>query len=413
MPVFYLLQAGLSTLGIGWLVAGRFISIIALFAILLLVWRIIERYTGDKYAAWSCAGRGHSQPARFRDTIGQVDVLALAFSLASFYFYSCYRVAGENTVLLAAACSLAGLLTKQTVVAAPTTILFLLIARRPAKALQFAAIVAGLGGTILLGLNLWLDGRFLFNTVFANINPMAWYKVRWQMESAAIVLPPLLLIVALGGRAAIRAAQPPLVHRFHRGSISRHVRQNRLGYELPHRTVGGSHPLFLYRTPLSPLFALTFQQSKSWITLLLLPLGIYVVQNLRLDYRAVLSQAVIGCRMLAAQTAALRPYLSGGGRVLSADIDALLQAHRSIEVEPLGSRLLVEAGRVDSSPLSVDLQAARFSHILLYEDLAGAADYDPETPRLTLEQSELIRRRYQLVRRIPDRIAQVFLCMNQ
>ena len=60
MPSFYFLEAGLYRLGVPLLQAGRLISLSAFLAILWLLFRTIELYTGDKDAAWD--GRGSGGP---------------------------------------------------------------------------------------------------------------------------------------------------------------------------------------------------------------------------------------------------------------------------------------------------------------------------------------------------------------
>jgi len=402
MPVFYLLQTGLYRLGLSILPAGRLVSIAALLAILWLLWRTIELYTGDKYAAWTgLVLAGVTQQLLDWGTIAQVDMPAVAFSLASFYFYSRHRILGENTVLMAAACALAGLLTKQTAVAAPASIFLLLVASRPAKALQFAAVAGGLGGAMVLGLNAWLDGRFLANTVFTNMNQFAWEKLQHHLQSAAFALPPLLLVTALGARKAIRAGMgAPFVYLACALLIFLST-CGKIGSDTNYRIESVIALILCSCLALHALdfFQLSFRQSTSWITLLLLPLGVYAVHNLRVAAYAV-SERTARERKFAAQTAALQPHLAGNGRVLSTDINALFQARRPIEVEPLIYRLLVEAGRIDPAPLTNDLQAAAFSRILLYEDVNRPARSNPEIPSLTQVQSAIIRNRYRLTRHI-------------
>lgn len=403
MPVFYLLQAGLYNLGLPILLAGRLISIAALLAILWLLWRTVELYTGDKYAAWTgLVLAGVTPLLQEWGTIGKVDVLAVAFSLASFYLYSRHRILGEETLLMAAAWALAGLLTKQTTIAAPASIFLLLAVSRPAKALRFAAVVGGLGGAIVLGLNAWLNGRFLANTLFANLNPFAWEKFQLQLLSAALALAPLLLIIALGARKAIRAGMgAPFVYLA--GALLVFIPTcGKVGadtnYSLePVVAVILCSCLALHALHFFPLY---FRHSKSWITLLLLPIGVYAVYNLRATTFALLDRTARE-RKFVAQIAALQPDLTANGRLLSADSNAVLQADRAIEVEPIIYCQLVEAGRIDPAPLTNDLQASAFSRILLYEDVNQPPGLYLETPQFTQAQSAIIRNRYRLRTRIP------------
>jgi hypothetical protein len=403
MPVFYLLQTALHKLGLPILPAGRLVSIAALLVILWLLWRTVELYSGDKYAAWTgLVLAGVTQLLLGWGTVAQVDMLASACSLASFYFYSRHRILGANTVLMAAACALAGLLTKQTALAAPASIFLLLAASRPAKALQFAAVVGGLGGAIVLGLNAWLDGRFLANTFFANMNPFAWEKLRQHLEFVAFALPTLLLVTALGARKAIRAGMgAPFVY-LACALLVFLATCGKIGSDANYRVESVVALVLCSCLALHALdfFQLSFRQSRSWITLLLLPVGVYAVYNLRAATFALLERTGRE-REFAVQTAALQPRLAGNGRVLSTDINALFQARRSIEVEAFIYRLLVEAGRIDPAPLGNDLQAAAFSQILLYEDVNQPARSNPEIPRLTQAQLDIIRNRYRLTGHFP------------
>jgi hypothetical protein len=53
MPVFYTLIAGLYQVGVPVLAGGRLISLLALVAILCLVWRILFLHTEEKLCAWT------------------------------------------------------------------------------------------------------------------------------------------------------------------------------------------------------------------------------------------------------------------------------------------------------------------------------------------------------------------------
>jgi hypothetical protein len=212
MPLFYTAVAGMSRTGFPVQKAGRMLSVIAIAAILWLIWKIVLLYTQDRY----CAGTALALGAGIHllcwwGTVGQTDVPAIALSLGAFYQYSRYRICGEDRCIAAGLLAMAGLLTKQTVIAAPAAVFVLLALQRPRKAAAFAAIAGGAGGAIVLSLDAALDGRFLANTVFANINPFAWHKVAQHFDYARAAFP-------LSG--------------FCFGSIGSHVRQGGVRYEL-------------------------------------------------------------------------------------------------------------------------------------------------------------------------------------
>lgn len=403
MPVFYGLQAGLSLLGLPLLLAGRLLGIASLAAILWLLWRTIELYTADKFAATTgLVLAGLTQLLLSWGTVAQSDMLAIALSFASFYFYARYRVLGQDTIPVAALFALAGLLTKQTVIAAPAAIFLLLLTHRPAKALQFAAITGGLGAAIVLGLNYAMHGRFLANTLYANLNPFAWYKFQQHLQFAAFTVPTLLLIVLLGVRKAIRGGLGAPFLYFLFAALVFLGTCGKVGAGTNYRIESTIALILCSCLALHALdfFPLFFRQSKSWVTLLLLPVGIYAVQNLRFDVDNFLKESAYQ-REFSKQTAAVQPHLAGAKRVLSADTNVLIRTGRNLEVEPLIYRLLVEAGRIDPQPLDNDLRAAAFDSIVLYEDVSRPAGTDAEIPRLTPAQNAIIHGSYRLRAHIP------------
>lgn len=403
MPIFYGVTAGLVKAGLDPLLSGRVVSLLALVGVLGLLWQLVKLYTGSRLNAWlGVALAGSTQLVVGWGSTGQVDMLAMALSLAAFHQYARYQVEGRESLDWAAAFAVAGLFTKQTFVAAPAAIFVLLLWAAPRRAVRFALLVAGVGGAMVLGVNGLLEGRFLDNTVFANMNPFAWNKLQLPLQYFGIVLAPLGLVALAGAWASFRTPmRAPFVYLIFALSV----------FLLTAPKVGADSNYLIESAVLLVLcaccslealryFELTAAGSKSWVTLLVLPLALYAVQNLRVAVPGLVKR-VEREREFARQVEGLRPYLGGAGRVLSADSNALVQAGRSFEVEPLIYRLLVEAGRIDAGAVQRDLEEGGFESILLYEDLAAAADPDPEFPRLTAGQMETIRRRYELVKHVP------------
>ncbi len=403
MPLFYSLAAGLVKLGIPVLLADRSLSFVSLIALFWLVGRLGAVYgLPRREQRLTMALAGLTQILLGWGTVGQVDTMAIAFSLAAFYHYARFERLGAASLDWAAGWALAGLLTKQTVIAAPMAIFLLLLPRHRSAALRFALLVGGLGAALVLALNTMLDGRFLTNTVFANINPFALYKLRLPLEYFAIVLSPLLLPVLtslpaarrdgvlapylyLGLAAAVFLLTAPKV-----GADSNYLIESSILLVL-------AAMIGLNRLGFFDLFA---RGSQGWVTLLVLPLALFVVQNVRV---AVMDMETRWAReqRFAEQVVAVKPFLAVPGRVLSADSNSLMRTQRSFEVEPLIYRLLVEAGRIDGRRLEQDLDQGRFSTVILYDDVRAAIDPNPEFPRLTREQREAIRRRYELVKHVP------------
>jgi hypothetical protein len=403
MPVFYGLVAGLAKIGLSTLLGGRLISILALFVSFWLVWKLIELYTSDRLYAWLGVGLAGVTPVQLSwGTTGQVDMLAVTLALAAFYQYSRFHLLDEERLDWAAALAVAALFTKQTAIAAPTAIFVLLLWSHPRRAIRFALLTAGLGGAIVLALNALLDGRFLDNTLFANMNPFAWYKLQMSLEFIGVVLAPILLIVLAGlGTARKLPMRSAFVYLGFAQAVY-FLTAPKVGADSNYLIESNLLLIVCACCALSALnfFALFATGSKSWITLLMLPLGLFVVQNLRVSVSALAARIQRESRF-ADQVTGLRPYLDVKGRVLSADSNSLMRTGRSFEVEPLIYRLLVEAGRIEASPVSRDIENAAFESILLYEDLSKVNDPDPEIPRLTRDQMDAIRKRYQLVRHVP------------
>src|SRR6185369_13695727 len=196
MPTFYWLESGLIRVGLSAFQAGRWISLMALLGLIALSGKLVLLYTGDTNAAWvaSLATASSSLLASW-GTVGQVDTLAAFFAVAAFYQYSRFHVRGESTLWIAGVCALLALFTKQTMVAAPVAIFVLLWTRDRKKALTFGAIFGTGVAALLLGINAALDGRFLANTVFANMNPFSGAKFLAQFRYFASVSSGLLAIV--------------------------------------------------------------------------------------------------------------------------------------------------------------------------------------------------------------------------
>ena len=403
MPSFYVLVAGLNRIGLPVLVAGRLLSILALVAILFLIWRILLLYTADQLcAATGVCLAGMTQLLLGWGIVGQVDMLAIAFTLAAFHQYVRYSVSKADSLDWAAVFALAGLFTKQTVIAAPAVIFLMLLLENPKRAIRFAGIVAGLGGALVLGLNGWMQGRFLENTVFANLNPFALYKLNIHFKYMVVALLPLVPVAAVGLRLTLDTPMRASFAYLGCALAVFFLTAAKVGSDSNYQIETSVLLILCSCLSLHALnfFPLLLGRSRQWVTLLVLPLGLYVVQNLRVGTSG-LAQRVGRELSFRAQIEELSPYLSGTGKVLSTDSNALVHAKRRFEVEPLIYRLLVEAGRVDAGPVLRDLENAKFQAVLLYENLAESRDNDPEFPRLTSGQSDAIRQRYRLVKHLP------------
>ena len=130
-------------------------------------------------------------------------------------------------------------------------------------------------------------------------------------------------------------------------------------------------------------FPLLFAGDKGWVTLLQIPLLFHVVLNGAVTGKVALQR--VG-RDLARQDQfnALSTLIDPSSRLLSVEVDPLLQTGRLIEVEPLIYTLLVDAEMADPKPVLDDLRHGRFHRVFLYENLldANRPDLGLEVPSL-------------------------------
>jgi hypothetical protein len=403
MPLFYLLQAAFIKLGVPALIAGRLISFAALAGIFCLAWRLLMVYTKDPYYAWLgtilCAS---TSLLLSWGTVGQVDTLALFFSIAGFYYYSRHALQGDKTLILAAACVLLSLFTKQTYLACPVAIFVSLLFERPKTALRFAAGVGGVGLGLVFLINAAMHGRFLTNVIFADIFPFALEKIDQHIHYLLIGAGQLILIVLIGLRGNLRGARKaPLIYLAFSLSIlaltapkvgSDSNYQIELTFLLIVCSCLALHAL--------DFFPLLFRGSKVWITLLQAPLAIHLLLNYRITL-PFLAARFAKEKMFREQIVNLRPYFAGDGRVLSAETNALLHFRGRIEVEPLICKMLARTGVIDPEPLRRDLAQERFETVFLYQDLTRPEEIDLEVPSLPESQMNEIRRHYRLIKHIP------------
>jgi hypothetical protein len=148
-------------------------------------------------------------------------------------------------------------------------------------------------------------------------------------------------------------------------------------------------------------FSLIFRGSKTWITLLQIPLVMHVVLNYRIA-GPVLLGAISKEQQFRSQVAALGPHLADGGRVISTDHNIMIRLRGGLEVEPLIYKLLVASGVVDPEPVRRDIAARVFSTIILFEDVnRHEFEMHTEIPTLPPIQIEEVRKHYRLVDHIP------------
>jgi hypothetical protein len=403
MPLFYLLEAALIKAGLWAYTGARLISFAAMLGIFVLVRQLLLLYTRSQSCAWTgvilCAS---TSLILSWGTVGQVDTLAIFFAMLGFYQYSRYALEGEPTLLLAGVCVILACFTKQTAIACPAAIVALLWFRNRRAALLFAGGVGGFALLAVLAINTFTNGRFLASTLYANLNPFAWAKLWTHVHYILIGAGQLAIIAALGLGALRRHPGKAL---FLYLAFAMCV----LGVTAPKEGSDSNYQIestiLLVLCACVSLDALDFfpslmRNSKSWVTLLQLPLAIHLVLNYRIVEPFLVTRFARE-RQFRQQVAAERPYLADGGRVLSADINGVAHLRGYLEVEPLIYTWLVRAGRIDPQPVLRDIAAQTFSTIVLYRDVNRPFPPDLELVAFTDAQLDEIRKHYQLVAHIP------------
>jgi 4-amino-4-deoxy-L-arabinose transferase-like glycosyltransferase len=398
-PVLYLLEAGLSKVGLSTMTAGRLLSLVALLGILIVIWRLLVLYTGDRYCAWTgvllCASTANLV---FWGTVGQVDTLAVFCALAAFYQYSRYSIRGEATLIWAGILAVLSLFTKQTMIACPAAIFVLLWFQHRKVAVRFAAGFAATVLIIVLVIDTWLNGRFLANTVLANLNPFAIEKFNQHLRYLLIAAGQLIIVAVAGARQARRGGGVALFVYLGIAALVLTVTAAKVGSDLNYQIESTIALILCACVALHALdfFSLSFRGSKAWVTLLQIPLAVHLFVNFRAAGENVLTR-ISNEQEFRTQVAALRPYLSDGRRLLSTDYNSMARLRGSIEVEPLIYKLLVGAGVVNPEPLRLDLAAEAFATVLLSEDVFHR-EHEPAAEIATLPALQIaeIQKHYKL-----------------
>ncbi len=406
MPIFYTLDAGLIKLGVPAFLGGRIITMTAFFVLVTTCWRLTLVYTESQTLAWIAALLIGCNPLMFLwSEMGQVDVLAVSFAALSFFYFSRHYVRGEATLRWTTVFTLLALFTKQTMIAAPIAIFLLLFFRDRKKALLFGAAVIGIGGGLVLALNTAFHGNLLQDTVHGNMNPLSWWKFLTQLRYVSMLSGCLLAVVLLSFRKLACGNSVALCVYCVCTALVFLVTCGKVGSDTNYQlemTVAlvACAAVGLDRLRFLPLY---FARSRSWITLLVLPLAINMVNGFR-----VLPDLFAG-RIAEEQEARstlkeLRPYVPvEGGLVLSSDYNSMVRLRQRLDVEPLIYGLLVRAGAVDPEPVRRDLERGAFSTVILTDDVSKPAQTSfLELIILPESQREEIRRHYRLVKHIPN-----------
>jgi len=401
MPLFYTLEAGLIRLGLPAFAAGRLLTLAAFLGLIVVVSRTVRVYTKNQLCEWIAAITvGISPLMIYWGVVGQVDVLAIFFSAAAFYQFARYDVLGESTLWRTGLLIGLAMFTKQTAVAVPAAVFLTLCLRDWKLAVRFALAVGAAILAAVWALDLVLDGRFIQNTIFANMNPFQADKMIAQLQYFGGVCGGLLVIALASLRKqalapALYLLCAALVFLGTAAKVGSDTNyQLELSIALTICAVIGLHKLDYFR--------LHFAGSTRWITLLILPLGVHAAVGVRASANIFLARFA-NEKVFRAEIQGLRPYVAAtGGLVASTDFNAMVRLRERMDVEPLIYGILVRAGLVDPEPVRRDLERRAFSTVLLHEDVfQPPSARSAEIASLPAVQLAEIRSHYRLVAHVP------------
>ncbi len=404
-PIFYGLSGYFHRLGVPAYQSGRLISFAALLAAFWLGWRSLRILTDCRFAR--LAGlllAASTANLLYWGTVGQTDALAMCFSLAAFHSYLRFRKTAQTKSLLAAgAFVILAIFTKQTALAAPAAIaLSLLFDRKIRVGVLWSISVAAAVAAIAFTLNTMTHGGYFANAIFANINPMAWFKLQQQGQYLLLTGAGVILIAVVGARFALLRTLPIYIY----GGLSSAIflaTAAKIGSDLNYQMEMMLVLSLCAGTALGQIefFPSLFSARRTWVTLLQMPLLLHVALNILLSLRTAGERAVFE-PIRQQETETLKPYTTRPGRLLSVHYDSLVQDRGSIEVEPLIYTMLVRAGLSDPHPLTEALATRQFQTLILNEDLFAPTPIaiDAEFPRFPGEQIEAIRQNYRMVKHV-------------
>jgi hypothetical protein len=403
-PIFYAASGCLQRLGAGPYFSGRILSFAALLTSLWLCWKALGYLTTDRYArATGALLAASTSNILFWGTVGQVDMLAACCSLAALTLFLRYREQREiKSLVWSAILVILAIFTKQTSMAAGAAIGLTLLVEERRRGVYWIASVGVAAACIALALNAVTHGGYFSDAIVANINPFAWHKLGEQSQYLILTGAGVILTAVIGAWHVSRRSAPLFVYAGFSVAIWL-VTAPKIGSDLNYQIEMMLALSMCAADALAELefFPSLFAGRRTWVTLLQVPLLLHVAVNALLTARVVAERALLEPAR-SEETAALKPYVAGPGRVLSAHYDSLVQYRGDIEVEPLIYSLLVQAGRADPRPLLRDLSTRQFANILLLENVfdPSARQDDAEFAHLPAAQIDAIRRNYRVVEQV-------------
>lgn len=184
------------------LAAGRLLSAAATLAAAVLIGVIVQRRTGNSFAALTAGLLFISSTYVFHTTpLARVNGMALLFGLAG---VACCLGRGARWTAGAVVCFLLALFTKQTTIDAVAAGLLALTLRDFRVGVPAGVVIGSVGGIGLLLLDTLSGGAFWLNVVVGNVNP---FDPKQAIEYYLNFLLVHLVVVALAGWEVVRAVR--------------------------------------------------------------------------------------------------------------------------------------------------------------------------------------------------------------
>lgn len=178
--------------------AGRLISTLCAWWTAWMIYRIVFRLSGDRWAALAGGLFFIANPfVSHWSALLRIDLLALAFAVTGLELLS--RVPLSTRSFWGGACCLvAAIFTRQSyALAAPLAAFIWLLFEDKAKALRLVLSVGAISLLLAGVLNVMTKGGFFFNIVTANVNEFGWERLRWNLTHLWDVLRYLLVLGAI------------------------------------------------------------------------------------------------------------------------------------------------------------------------------------------------------------------------
>lgn len=173
---------------------GRAVTLLCTLASALFLGLTLYTHTEDRVAAWVSGLMLLAIPYVVQwSGLLRIDLLALALSTAALYTVSRWPRTRRG-LIVTGLLLVAAVYTRQSYgLAAPMAAFAWLWAQDRRQALRLAALVAGVGGALLLLLNLLTGGGFVFNIFTANVNPFQVETVQRYWRELRQIAPFLLI----------------------------------------------------------------------------------------------------------------------------------------------------------------------------------------------------------------------------